>query len=574
MKKILYGIFAMVAMVFAGCDVTDPIYDSVYDVKITNDGNGTTKASVGGTDVTEAGVGATVTATATPNTGYRFMQWTVVKGDATLSPNATTNPATFAMPLESVEIRAEFELIPAFSVSPDTDQSVAADATSFGFAVTSNTPWECWVDGTKQDEGTGDKTVTITFPANITATLVDIEVKFTTLGLPTEIMYDIKITQTAAPTYAITLTNTDGHGTAVATVGGASATEAVAGETVTITATPTVPANYEFKRWVVVSGGTDAMLSSTTTNSATFTMPTNAVEIKAEFQPTAAYVDTFLAGATIAYDALASDATKTAYNFTLPGAPAGAAISTTAVSSTTAGATPVKSDITSSLTGNAMTITSSAMESAAGPSITVEFTAIYEGVTSHATATLTVPFTGAAKNAVGGVYYQEGLAQGVVYVSNSGVAGSGRIVNLAEENKSWGPEIVTNATSADDGLLNMATIKSRDDNFVRYPAFAWIDNMNGTPGTTIYSSGITGIWYLPAIDELYKLYSAWVADSTSFNNCLTTAGGTAFTADYHWSSTESTQNSSLSSQFVHFSDGRIAGNYKGNGYYVCHILAF
>lgn len=242
------------AFLLSGCDVTDPIYDVVCEVKITNDGNGTAKASVGGADATEAGVGAMVTVTATPNTGYRFIQWSIVMGDVTLSPDMTTNPATFAMPLENVEIRADFELIPAFSVSPDTDQTVAADAESFEFTVMANTPWECWVDGAKQDEGTGGKTVTVTFPGNTDpVNPVDIEVKFTTVALDPEIVHTITITQSPAPTtYAITMTN-DGNGTAAATVGGQPATTTTEGETVTITATPTVPANYEFKQWVVVS---------------------------------------------------------------------------------------------------------------------------------------------------------------------------------------------------------------------------------------------------------------------------------------------------------------------------------
>lgn len=564
MNKILYVILAIVAISFAGCDVTDQIYDSAYEIKITNDGNGTAKASAGSTDITEAGADSEVTLTATPNTGYRFTQWTVVKGNVTLMPDATTSPATFKMPLENVEIRAEFELIPALSVSPDTDQNVAADATSFQFAVTSNTPWECRVDGSKQDEGTGDKTVTVTFPANTDpANPVDIEVKFTTVGLPTEIVYDVKITQAAAPTYAITLSN-DGNGTAAATVGGAPAATAVAGETVIITATPT-NSDYEFKQWSAVSGG--VTLSSTTANPATFTMPAGAVEIRAEFQPTVTYVNTFLIGATIAYNAGASDAAKTVYNFTLPSAPAGAEVSSTTVTS-------AATTITSSVSNKTMTITSSDMESAAGPDIKVEFTVAYEGVTSTATGTLTVPFTGAAKNAVGGVYYKEGLAQGVVFVANMGSVGSGKVVSLTEGNKSWGAEILVNTDNSTDGLVNMATIKSINDNFSNYPAFAWVDAMNGTPGSTIYSAGITGIWYLPAIDELYKLYSVWNSDKAGFNNYLTNAGGTALTADYHWSSTESTYNTFLLAQFVHFSNGNSAGDWKGNGFFVCCILAF
>ncbi|MCL2004511.1 MAG: hypothetical protein FWG72_11040 [Oscillospiraceae bacterium] len=88
---------------------------------------------------------------------------------------------------------------------------------------------------------------------------------------------------TLPSTYSVTMQN-DGNGSA-----SASSASATAGATVTITATPS--AGYQFKQWVVVSGG--ATLSSTTTNPDTFTMPSNAVTIKAEFElipPTSATI--------------------------------------------------------------------------------------------------------------------------------------------------------------------------------------------------------------------------------------------------------------------------------------------
>ena len=84
---------------------------------------------------------------------------------------------------------------------------------------------------------------------------------------------------TPATEYTITLTD-DGHGTATATVGNAEAAKAKEGDLVTVTVAPSDL--YVFKQWVVVSGG--VTLSSATTATATFTMPANAVEIKAEFR--------------------------------------------------------------------------------------------------------------------------------------------------------------------------------------------------------------------------------------------------------------------------------------------------
>jgi len=74
-------------------------------------------------------------------------------------------------------------------------------------------------------------------------------------------------------TYSITMQN-DGNGTAAATPN-----KAGAGELVTISAAAN--SGYQFKQWVVVSGG--VMLLSTITNPTTFTMLSDAVMIRAEF---------------------------------------------------------------------------------------------------------------------------------------------------------------------------------------------------------------------------------------------------------------------------------------------------
>lgn len=79
----------------------------------------------------------------------------------------------------------------------------------------------------------------------------------------------------APATYSVTMQD-DGNGTA-----SANPSNAAAGTQITITATP--DNGYQFKQWVVISGG--AVLSSTTTNPATFNMPAGNVTIKAEFEP-------------------------------------------------------------------------------------------------------------------------------------------------------------------------------------------------------------------------------------------------------------------------------------------------
>lgn len=79
-----------------------------YSIGVTDDGNGTAAATVGGVAVSAAEQGATVTLTATPKAGYYFVKWTIEGGDITLSPDATSSPATFTMPAAQVSVKAEF----------------------------------------------------------------------------------------------------------------------------------------------------------------------------------------------------------------------------------------------------------------------------------------------------------------------------------------------------------------------------------------------------------------------------------------------------------------------------------
>lgn len=79
-----------------------------YSIGVTDDGNGTAAATVGGVAVSVAEQGATVTLTATPKEDYWFGKWTVESGEITLSPDATSSSATFTMPAADVSVKAEF----------------------------------------------------------------------------------------------------------------------------------------------------------------------------------------------------------------------------------------------------------------------------------------------------------------------------------------------------------------------------------------------------------------------------------------------------------------------------------
>lgn len=88
-------------------------------------------------------------------------------------------------------------------------------------------------------------------------------------------------------TYAITV-NADDNGSAQASIGGDAVDKAPEGTTVTLTAMANT--GYEFSKWTVESGGVEPVDATSATT--TFTMPANAVSIKAEFalvEPSATY---------------------------------------------------------------------------------------------------------------------------------------------------------------------------------------------------------------------------------------------------------------------------------------------
>ena len=71
---------------------------NIYNVTVENDGNGTASA-----DPASAKMGAEVSLTAMPNSGYHFKKWEVVSGDVEIENNK------FTMPAADVTVKAIFE---------------------------------------------------------------------------------------------------------------------------------------------------------------------------------------------------------------------------------------------------------------------------------------------------------------------------------------------------------------------------------------------------------------------------------------------------------------------------------
>ena len=76
----------------------DPSTPTTYAVTVTSGGNGTVSANLA-----KAVAGTEIELTATPNSGYHFKEWQVIKGGVTVKDNK------FTMPAAEVEIKAIFE---------------------------------------------------------------------------------------------------------------------------------------------------------------------------------------------------------------------------------------------------------------------------------------------------------------------------------------------------------------------------------------------------------------------------------------------------------------------------------
>ena len=140
---------------------------------------------------------------------------------------------------------------------------------------------------------------------------------------------------------------------------------------------------------------------------------------------------------------------------------------------------------------------------------------------------------------------------GIVIEATDGTAT--KIVSLTQTSAKWSTEeVVTNATSATDGVANMAAIQSISGWEEKYPAFKWCDEYTDWADNSE--------WYLPAKDELDQLYTVKDYVNAAVEK-ITTGEGTATSlgTGWYWSSSE---NYSYDAWFQIFSDGQqLNGNY-------------
>ncbi len=153
---------------------------------------------------------------------------------------------------------------------------------------------------------------------------------------------------------------------------------------------------------------------------------------------------------------------------------------------------------------------------------------------------------------VGDYYPNAENPVGIVFeISNSGINGKvisliGDEVSLANNSSASNKWLTFSTillqnygTDNYDGLLNMQTaLSTTSGDISQYPIYNWVHtNLNGGGDVSIYASGATDVWYIPALQEIrswfgsmYGVYdvSSWTsgAMTSTFTNTTCSAGNT------------------------------------------------
>ena len=222
-----------------------------YTVTVTTEGNGTASASS-----TSATAGTEITLTATPDTGYHFKEWQVMRGNVTIKDDK------FTMPDSDVEIKAIFEEgAPAeYTVRFNANGGGGTMADVTGVSGSYTLP-SC---GFTEPEGKQFKGWSTSSDGSvISGTTYEVSSDTTFYAIWESKEYSIIVT--------------DGK----ATIGaGSEISKAAQGTTITLTANA-APDGKVFDKWVVESGNTT--LEDANSETTTFIMPDSEVSVKATY---------------------------------------------------------------------------------------------------------------------------------------------------------------------------------------------------------------------------------------------------------------------------------------------------
>ena len=172
-------------------------FKNVYTVTVTNDGHGTATVSP-----TSGSEGTEVTLTATPATGYKFKEWSVISGGVTIANNK------FTIGTENVEIKAIFEAKPvetySVTVVGGTSDKATAEAGET-VTITATVPdGKEFVNWTTSDveglNGSTAATTTFTMPAKTVTVTANFKDKSSGGGGYTPVIPSYTPTTTTTPT--------------------------------------------------------------------------------------------------------------------------------------------------------------------------------------------------------------------------------------------------------------------------------------------------------------------------------------------------------------------------------------
>lgn len=156
-----------------------------------------------------------------------------------------------------------------------------------------------------------------------------------------------------------------------------------------------------------------------------------------------------------------------------------------------------------------------------------------------------------------GDYYNDGTKEGIVYEVYDG-GKHGKIVSLDEATAKWCVRALahraTDATSSNNGVVNLTEIKNLSNWETNYPAFAWCASLGDG-------------WYLPSKDELMLVYE----NRKAINDALTEKGRAKMSATFHWSSSEMEEGYAWGCGFS--DDGWLGGSGYNEKHVNCSVRA-
>ncbi len=209
---------------------------------------------------------------------------------------------------------------------------------------------------------------------------------------------------------------------------------------------------------------------------------------------------------------------------------------------------------------------------------TAEIEVVAFGVPHKISVTQATP----SVTAVGDFYYADGTTSinnvatadnpivGVVYkVNDEGSAGMA--FSISQDNLIWSTsqDEVTGAADIDNGLANMATLMAYEDFATHFPAANYCATYNGQSDVD-YTTAESGVWYLPAKNELLDLYNI-CKENDKFADKVTQAGGDQIEAEWYWSSSEQ---DSMGAQGGSFGWGMFSSATKTTSKYVRPVIKF